>query len=80
MLREFYVRPISKDDSPDIRDGRKRLYFFGYVKFEDTDGRPITTAFCRVLNPPPRNLPGAAAQIGHFVPLIDPNPDYEYED
>jgi len=67
------IRPISDEDNAAIRDGKKVLYCFGYVTYEDSKDRPRTTAFCRRLKPP---IYGS--ENGKFVLYEDP--DYEYED
>jgi len=77
-LQVTYIQAFSHDDHSAIRSGERRLYFLGYVKYEDAGGRPITTAFCRVLERPTGT--GSAEEIGRFVRLSPENPDYEYED
>jgi hypothetical protein len=66
---------ISDTDNADIREGRKTLYGFGFVIYEDPAGRPRQTAFCRVLVPP-----SGGSQNGHFVRLDPEREAYEYED
>jgi hypothetical protein len=73
-----HIRTISHEDNSDIRNGIKQLYCFGYVKYEDAAGRPITTAFCRVLEPPTGI--GSFSENGRLVKLKPENTDYEYQD
>lgn len=73
-----YIMSITDDDNAAIRKREKVLYAFGYVRYEDSQGRPITTAFCRILEPP--SGPGSFSQIGRFVRLPVENPDYDYVD
>jgi len=79
ILKE-HTMPISDDDNSAIRDGKSLVYALGFVRYEDQAARPRTTTFCRVLEPPDSSLAGAYSEIGRFVRLDPPNPDYEYED
>lgn len=69
---------ISDDDNTGIRYGRKKLYGFGFVIYEDTTGRQRQTAFRRVLVPP--QGPGSGSKTGHFIRLHPEREAYEYED
>ena len=72
-----HKRSCSDAENVAIREGKKKLYCFGFVIYADKFG-PRTTAFCRLLEPP--QGPGSASKIGRFLRLDPPNPDYEYED
>jgi hypothetical protein len=66
-----YTPTQSEED--DIRNGRARLFFTGFLIYHDGVGNIRTTAFCRVL---PR--PGSREDNGRLAVFEDP--DYEYED
>jgi hypothetical protein len=67
---------LSSEDHARLVDGTKKLWCFGFVEYADTDNRIRTTAFCRIWEPP--SGPGALGSPGRFVPVLDP--DYEYQD
>lgn len=63
----------TKSDEENIRSGRARLFFAGFLLYHDGIGNIRTTAFCRVM---PR--PGSPEDNGRLAVFDDP--DYEYED
>lgn len=74
-----HVLTISDDENTNIRNTRYTMHCFGYVRYEDGERRVRTTAFYRKLRPP-TNIAGAMSEIGRFMELESPDPDYEYED
>jgi len=67
---------LTDADHADIRNGKAKLYFLGFLHYLDGVQRLRTTAFCRVLTIPVRL--GSYQDIGRFAVVSDP--DYEYED
>lgn len=72
------IRSITQEDNGAIRGNRKLLYCFGYIRYEDTESRVRTTAFCRRLEIP--TGVGSFSELGRFVRLEPENEDYEYQD
>lgn len=68
-------RVLTDADNGALRDGKSRLFCFGYIDYLDMRGRIRKTAFCKVLKlVHPRTYQVNARFVDH------PDPDYAYED
>jgi hypothetical protein len=66
---------LTDPQNVEIRQEKARLFFVGYIEYEDARGAVRKTAFCRVLQLPDK---ANSTDRGRFLKEYDP--DYEYED
>jgi len=72
-LNDFRV--LTDAENVKIRRGDSKLFWIGYVEYQDRRGALRKTSFCRVLE---FALNATATDRGRFIRVDDP--DYEYED